>query len=204
MASAVTSPSDVVNLALRRIGYKRRVADLFDGSDASNTALDIYSQTLDAMLRDGDWGFAQRMVNGTLLKSAPPGGYFDSPWDPVTYPPMPWAYSFSIPSDYLKIRSVRPQPGFLLNMDPTPTLFNVVNDNGYTPPRRVIVANTATPVIVYTAQVTNPTQWPADFVEAFVAGLARRLAPSLADLNVERVEAQDEVVSTTQASMQQG
>ncbi len=204
MASAITSPADVSNLALRRIGYKRRVADLFDGSDASNTILDLYSQTLDAILRDGDYGFAQRMVNATLLKSAPPGGYFDAPWDPATYPPMPWAYSFAIPSDYLKIRSVRPQPGFLLDMDPTPTLFNVVNDNGYTPPRRVIVANTQSPVIVYTAQVTDPTQWPVDFTESFAAALARRLAPSLADLKAEQMEAQDEVVSTAMAQATQG
>lgn len=204
MASAIRSPADVANVALRRLGYKRRIADLYDGSDASGLLLDIYAQTLDATLRDGDYGFAQRMVNGALLKSAPAGGYFDSPWDPAAHPPMPWAYSFSIPADYLKVRSVRPQPGFLLDMDPTPTLFNVVNDNGYTSPRRVIVANTPTPVIIYTAQVTDPTQWPADFIEAFAAALARRLAPSLADLNVERVEAQDEVVSIAQAGMNQG
>lgn len=204
MANAITGPADVVNLALRRIGYKRRSNNLYDGSDASNVALDIYSQTLDALLRDGNWGFAQRMVNGAMLKAAPVGGYFDAPWDPVTYPPMPWQYSYQLPTDYLKIRSVRPQPGFLVNVDPTPTLMDVVNDNGYTPPRRVLVCNVPSAVIVYTAQVTDPTQWAVDFIEAFAAALARRLAPSLADLSVEKIEAQDEAVSTQQAAVVQG
>lgn len=204
MANAIQNPADMVNLALRRIGYKRRSNDLYDGSDASNIALDLYGQSLDAMLQQGDWGFAQRMANPTLLKSAPPGGYFDNAWDPTADPPIGWQFSFTLPSDYLKVRSVRPQPGFNLDVDPTPTLFNVVNDDGYTPPRRVLVCNIGTPVLIYTARVTSPEQWNAGFIDAFAAGLARRLAPSLADLNVERVEAQDEVVSVTQASMLQG
>ncbi len=204
MADAITSPADLANLALRRIGYRRRVADLYDGSEASGLLLDIYAQTLDAVLGLGDWGFAQRMANPVLLKAAPAGGYLDNPWDPATYPPIGWQYSFTLPSDYVKVRSVRPQPGFNLDMDPTPTLYNVVNDNGYTPPRRVLVCNIANPVLIYTGQVTNPTQWNAPFIEAFAAALARRLSASLADLNVERVEAQDEIVSTAQAGMLQG
>lgn len=203
MANAIQNPADIVNLALGRIGYRLRVADLYDGSDAATAALDIYSQTLDTLLRDGEWGFAQRMVNGTVLKQAPTN-YFDRAWDPTLDPPMPWQFSYAIPTGYLKVRSIRPPPGFLLDMDPTPLLFNVVNDNGYTPPRRVIVCNQASAVIVFAAQVTDPTQWPVDFIEALAAALARRLAAKLTDLNVEKMEAQDEAMSAGQAAVVQG
>jgi len=204
MPTSLSSPADLVNDALRRIGYKLRVASLEDGSEASGLALDLYGQTRDTMLRDGDWMFAQREVNGTVLKTAPPGGYFDAPWDPTSAPPIGWQYSFSYPDDALKIRAVRPQPGFPVEMEPLPTLFNVVNDNGYNPPRRVIVANIANPVIVYVGRVTAPDTWSVDFTEALCAALARRLAPSLANLNVEQVEAQDEAVSRQAATRETG
>lgn len=204
MTSSLQTPSDLVNDALRRIGYRLRVGNLYDGSAAADVALDIYGQTRDTMLRDGNWLFAQREVNGTLLKSAPTGGYFDAPWSPSTYPPMPWGYSFTYPEDCLKVRSVRPQPLFLVNMTPKPTLFNVVNDNGYTPARRVIVANIENPVIVYTGRVTNPSTWSVDFTEALCAGLARRFSATLANLNVEQVEAQDEAITTRAAMMENG
>lgn len=202
MATSLSSPADIANDALRRIGYKLRVGRLDDGSEASGFILDIYGQTRDTMLRDGDWMFAQREVNGTQLKAAP--NYFDTPWDPAAAPPIGWQYSFSYPDDALKIRAVRPQPGFPVEMEPVPTLFNVVNDNGYSPPRRVIVANIANPVIVYVGRVTAPDTWSVDFTEALCAALARRLAPSLANLNVEQVEAQDEAVSRQAATRETG
>lgn len=203
MANAINTPADLVNLALARIGYPLSVGDLYDGSKASRAALNVYSQTLDACLRDGEWGFAQRQVSPTLLKQAPPGGYFDAPWTTAN-PPYPWAYSYELPSDYLKIRSVRPTPGFLLEMDPTPLLFNVVNDSGYSPARRVLVCNQGSVLLTYTGQVTNPVQWNADFIEVMAAALARELAPTLADQNVAMAERQDEMATAAMAGTRQG
>jgi hypothetical protein len=202
MTTSLSDPADILNDALRRIGYKLRVGSLYDGSDAANLALDIYGQTRDTMMRDGDWMFAQREVSGTLLKAAP--NYFDTPWNPATAPPIGWKFSYQYPADALRIRSIRPQPTFPVLMAPTPTLFNVVNDNGYTTPQRVIVANVPSAVIVYTGRVTDPTTWSVDFTEALCAGLSRRLAPSLANLQVEQVEAQDEAISSKMAALEQG
>jgi hypothetical protein len=202
MATSLSSPADVVNDALRRIGYKLRVGSLLDGSDASNLALDLYGQTRDTMMRDGDWQFAQREVTGTQLKAAP--DYFDTPWDPATAPPIGWQFSYTYPADALRIKAVRPQPTFQPDMRPTAKLFDVVNDNGYTPPRRVVVANISSAVLVYVGRVTDPATWSVDFTEALCAGLARRLAPTLANLQVEQVEAQDEAVTTRMASLERG
>ena len=82
MAYAVSSPADVVNLSLVRIGYKERVSWLYDGSNAARAALDIYGQTRDALLRDGDWPFAMRSAVGVLLKQAPD----------AYVPPTAWVY----------------------------------------------------------------------------------------------------------------
>lgn len=203
MAAVINSPADVANLALKRLGYRLKVASLYDGSNASNHLLDIYGQTRDDMLRNGEWGFAQRMIVGTVLKFGPTN-YFDTPWDPATMPPMRWRFEYAYPDDCLKVRSVRPQPGFLVDMTPLPQLFRVVNDNGFTPSRRVIVCNVEAAIIVYSAQVTDPAQWDVSFVDALAAGLARRVAPVLANLNLVQVEARDEAVSVAQAKLEQG
>lgn len=204
MTFAISSPSDVVNVALRRIGYKDRVAWLYDGSKAANVALDIYSQTRDALLRDGDWPFAMRSANGTLLKAAPVGGYIPPTTWSTAYPPPGWLYEYQWPNDCLKVRSVKPLQLFGINFDPKPYLFSVSNDNGYTPPQRVILSNVANPIIVYTGQVTDPTTWPQDFIEDLAAELGRRLAPQLATMDAAKFEVADAQMEDAKASVEQG
>ncbi len=204
MAFSVTSPADIVNISLGRIGYPRRVASLYDGSKAASAALDIYAQTRDAVLRMGNWNFAQSMENGTLLKSAPAGGYFDAPWDPATNPQMPWAYEYALPNNWLKTRAVRPQPGFLFDPAPTPTLFAEAFDNDLEPNQQVILTNVPNAIIVYTRRVTDPITWEADFIEGLAAALARRLAPLLASAEAAKMEGQDEAVMVGIAERTQG
>lgn len=200
MATSLSSPEDIINDSLRRIGSKVRVGSLMDGSEASNLALDLYGQTRDTMLRDGDWMFAQREVAGQQLKVAP--NYFDTPWTAAACPPIGWQVSYAYPGDCLKVRAVRPAPTVQPDMRPVSQLFAEVNDNGYSPPQRVVVANITGAVIVYSGRVVDPTTWSVDFTEALCAGLARRLAPALANLQTEQVEAQDEAVSTKLAAME--
>lgn len=205
MPASVTSPADVINNSLVRIGYKLRVANLYDGSEAASAALDIYAQTRDEVMRDGDWNFCERNINPTLLKSAPANGYFPpTQWDPTTYPPPPWQFSFTYPTDCLKVRTLKAQPMFPLQMTPLPVLWAIVNDNGYTPTRRVIVCNIQNPVLVYAGQVTDPSAWPPDFVESLSAALGRRLVPRLVGLNAVQLAAQDETAQHAIAAQQQG
>lgn len=204
MAAVINNAADVLNVALVRIGYKLRVASLYDGSEAANKALDIYGQTRDDLLRDGNWDFARRDVPLTLLKQAPDGGYYVTPWDPAVNPPIGYQYEYALPEDYLKIRYVRTQPGFLLDMSPLPTLSSIVNDAAYTPTRRVLVCNIPSAIFTYTAQVTDPAQWPADYVEALAAALGRRLVPSLVSANMAQLAGHDEAVAAQLAGSNQG
>jgi hypothetical protein len=199
MPASVTSPSDLVNLSLGKIGYRLRVgATLYEGSRHSIAALTMYAQTRDEVLRhDGkaDWGFAERNLDLTasLLKSAPANGYVPpNAWAAAQNPPLPWLYEYSYPADCLKVRILKTAPLLLPNFDPRPSVYSVANDNAYNPPRRVILTNLLSPILVYTGQVTDPTTWPQDFTEEFSDKLARVLAPQLANLDVVKLEAMAE------------
>lgn len=204
MVASVSSPTDIINNSLRRIGYDRRVGSLLEGSKAASAALDLYSQTRDQLLRKGNWNFASGMVNGTLQKFAPPGGYFDTPWSPATNPQQPWKFQYAYPADCLKIRAVRPQPGFLFDPMPTPALFDTANDSTLSPPAQVVLCNTENAVLVYTRQVTNPENWESDFIEALIAEVGRRLAPVLANMDAAKMEGQDAAIATAIAEQIQG
>lgn len=202
---AIQSPADAVNQALRRLGYKLRIGSLFDGSQAASVALDLYVQTRDALLRETDWDFAERNITLTLLKQSPVNGYVPPRvWNGVTDPPLGWLCEYAFPADCLKIRTVKAVPIFQPNFDPQPTLWDLANDNYFFPPQRVIVANIAFAIAVYTAQVTDPTTWNVDFCEAFVASLARRFAPSLGNLDVEKMEMADEAEAKHESAMEMG
>lgn len=190
---AVQNPADLANLALVRMGYKLTVGSLFDGSRAASKILNVYAQTRDAALRNYDYDFAERTVALTLLKQAPATGYFPpTTWSAASYPPIGFAYEYAWPDDCLKVRAVKPPPMFLFNPDPQPNAFQISNDNGYTPARRVILCQVPSAIAVYTGQVTDPTTWDVAFVEYFAALLARHVAAGLVGLEGVKMEAADE------------
>lgn len=206
MSASITSPAQIVNLALRRIGSPHRIGNLYDGSGPAKLALDIYAQTRDELLRDGDWQFAQRDISLTAIKQAPPGGYFPpAMWDPTINPPLPWLFEYELPSDYLKVRAVKPVPLLLPVFDPQPYIFNTPNDSSLDPPQKVLVCNVGpTTILTYTGQITDPTTWEPLFVEALAASLARRLAPVLGGPDATKFEAADEQLEKQTASEIQG
>ena len=203
MTSSVTSPADVVNLALVRIGYGEPIASLYDGSRAAVAALNVYGQTRDEMLRQGGYGFAERNIALTLLKQAPATGYIPPLTWSSTYPPLPWMFEYTYPADCLKVRSVKAVPLFVPSFDPQPAVFSVENDNSYTPPVKVILCNVPSAIATYTGRVTDPATWETDFVEAFAAALGRRLAPLL-NPPAAKMESGDERGETVAAIEDQG
>lgn len=192
MTASIQTPADLVNLSLVRIGFKKRIGSLYDGSMAAKIALSVYAQTRDAVLQESDWDFAERDIAPTLLKSAPVTGYVPpTVWTPA-YPSPPWLFSYAYPSDCLKVRSLQPTPVFVIDMDPQPVSLMIENDNTYNPTQKVILCNVPTPVLVYTGQVTNLANWEPDAIEAFAAALGRRIAPSIMGLDAAKMEVPDE------------
>ena len=208
MATVITTPADVVNLALRRLGYKLRIADLYEGSEVANYVLDIYGHTRDDLLREMAPNFAQRQTAPDLLKSAPAGGYTDAtPWDPGLYPQFPWKYEYSYPNKCLEVRSVRPPPGALFDPEPTATLFAVANARDDDTPEntyRCILSNVANAIVVCTFQVLPVTEWPPDFTDALAARLADRLKLQLANPQLSSAFMREDAVETALAGSRQG
>lgn len=175
MTLVLTSPEDLVNAALEEIGYPNRVGHMYEGSEASKVALDLYGQTRDAMLRESDWEFARFDVALTLLKSAP-ADYVGLTWS-NTYPPLPWKYAYMWPTNCLKVRSLRKTPAYIPNFDIQPVPFNTPIDTASS--MKVICCNISNAIGVYTGQITDMTQWEASFMDAFIATLGKRMAPRL-------------------------
>lgn len=205
MSVIISDPADMVNLALARIGKADRIASIWEGSTMAKQALDVYSQTRDAVLRANDYGFSERNLKLTLLKQAPVTGYFPpNQWNGATNPPPPWVFEYTYPDDCLKVRSVKGVPLFVLEFDPQPNVFVIANDNYFTPARKVLLCNVPDAMLVYTGQVTNPATWEADFIEAFAAELGRRLAPVLANMDVAKFAAADAAQATATAVQTEG
>jgi hypothetical protein len=204
MPASVTSPADMINLTLRRIGYPGRVGNLYDGSKAAKNALDIYAQTRDELLRQNDWGFAERNISMTLLKAAPAGGYIPPTTWSTAYPAIPWLFEYQRPGDCLKIRSIKAVPLFLPNMDPQPVVFTEANDTVAPATGQVILCNVANAVLTYSGQVTDPTAWEPDFVETFSAALGRRLARNLVGMEAAKLLVADEQMAQAVAEREQG
>jgi hypothetical protein len=189
MAIGPRSPTQIVNQALARIGVDNRIGDILEGTETAQVALDLYGQARDALLREAAPGFSERSVALTLLKSAPDGGYFPPlSWSNV-YPPPPWRYEYEYPADCIAIRAIKYPPQFLTNIDPQPSVFRVINDNGYSTPVKAIVCNVPNAVLVYTAQIVDMTTWEPLFVDALVAKLAELLGPAVAAMKEERIAA---------------
>lgn len=204
MTASIQSPADLVNYALRRIGWKLRVGSLYDGSEAGKVALDMYAQVRDEMLRAGDADFSERNITMTLLKQAPPGGYIPpNTWSPA-YPSLPWLFEYAYPSDCLKVRAIRGQVIFVFDFDPQPIVFTPSNDDTFTPTQRVILCNVPDAILTYTGQVTDLTNWDVDAIEAFAAALGRRLGPTLVGLKALQPLGADEQAAGMAAEKERG
>jgi len=178
----------LVNQALIAIGYPVRIGDLYEGSEASNAAVEVYAQTRDELLDAGDWPLARRAnVALTLLKGPPPAGGYNplEPWGP-TYPPPGWLYEYAYPDDMIDLKAIHPQPSMIFDLDPKPATWRVDNDNSLvdrngaaTVQKKVILSNTKNAVATYIGQVTDPQLWEPGFTKVMIATFSKKLAVAL-------------------------
>lgn len=179
--------TDIVNQGLRDAGLPLRIADLYEGSEASKVALEIISQTRDEIQRLTDWSFTRRFTALTLLKGPPPvGGYTPfSPWSPI-YPSPGYLFEYAYPDDCLDLRAITQYPGLTPDLDPVPQLWLVQNDAtpvvsgnppvASGPPAKIILCNVNNALAVYRGRVTDPAQWDSGFISALVASLGDKFA----------------------------
>ena len=162
--AAYSSVEAICNAALAQIGYPESIAQIREGTRHARVAIRLYGQTRDALLKSRSWQFAQRQA---VLST-------------TGFVVAPWTFQYALPADYLMARNVLPTPVSAPDLNPTPILFTIYNDARATP-SQVLLTNQATPTLLYTAQITDPTQWEPGFMEALIAALAAKFVPALAD-----------------------
>ena len=156
MASAVTSPTFICNLALDLISDETVVNVEEPTSDIEETCNRHYSAIRQALLRDYTWNFAKATAILT-------------PSGDVT-PEFEYSYAFKLPNDFLRFRSAG-------SNESVTTLRGLTIDydivNGY------IYANADSLRLKYIKDETVVVKFDSLFVELFQHKLAIRLAYAL-------------------------
>ncbi len=162
MPASASSPEDIVNIALAKVGYKLRVGSLTtEGTLHAKKALDIYAQTRDALLRAGDFGFSKQIIAATATGQPPP---------------FPWSAEYAYPQTCLKVRQIFDASYVAAPNDPLPYDWEIGNNSLG---NRVVWCDARGATFVVTSQITNPVQWDTLFVRMFADDLARTLVPVL-------------------------
>jgi len=151
----VTSVTDVVNVALRRVGAER-ITSLTDGSKSANVANDIYAGVRDDLLRSHPWNFATKRQQ--LSQSA-------------TAPAFEFDFAYPVPSDWLRTVSVHD------NDAGYGTVYYRMEQVGA---QRCIVTSASQVWLRYVYRMTDPNAMAADFLTAWEYALAKDFAIPLA------------------------
>ena len=203
-----TSVEQLCNQALAKLGYARRIGNIYEGSLLARVCLELFGQTRDFLIGSGDWEFARRAnIMLTLLKGPPPvGGY--GPWAPWTpaYPPPPWRYEYAYPGDCVTFAAIVPSPTLYPILNPQAALWRIDDDafdasGNPVPSYKAIMAHQPNALGVYWGRVTNPALWDAGFTEAFVDALADNL---VSDPRIRQADQQRTAAVTAAAQVRQG
>lgn len=174
----MTTSTDIVNRALQLIGTRTTVASLAESSNEATQANICYTAVRDWCFGVANWNFARRTAKIAIIKQIT--GAPTVPWSSTSVSP-PWLYEYSLPADTLKVQYLT---NSAVNVGNTaflgePKRFIVAVDVVATVEQRVVLTNEAQAVIIYTAQIIDPTEWPWYFERFMVATLAWTLSPSL-------------------------
>lgn len=162
----MSSKTQIVNLALQRIGVSQQVANV-DTENSRNalSAKIIFDQERDAVLAAFEWPFATRYVSPALVAG--------SGTVPLN---NDWIFSYRYPVDALSIRRI---VSVLGRRDIAPAAFRIGSDVA----GRLIYTSIENAEIEYTARVTDPESFDPIFVSAFAWKLAASLAPALSRIS---------------------
>lgn len=157
--ATVTTPAQVCNLALLRVGQRQLIDSLDENSLQARTCKALYATARDSALEACWWPFATRRANLPLTNSTRSG----------------WGYVYTAPADCLQAR-------YIYSGSRTPSAANRIafslelNDTGN---GRIICTDQQAPELVYTAQLTTEALWPGLFVNAMAWRLAVELCLAL-------------------------
>lgn len=186
---------NILNRALLAIGSQAQISSLNEGSAQANAASTLYTPTFEQLARSAPWNCLRNQVTLTLIAAAT--GTPENP-DGITLPlpPVPWLYSYALPSDCLQMRFIVPSfpalsgttvPIFSVNTSaqnwlpgnrniPFAVAYSTDSNNN---PLNIILTNQSQAIAVYTVNQPNPQIWDSLFQGAMVASLAAYFVPAL-------------------------
>ena len=156
MASAV----DICNLALSLVGDRANVSSIDppEGSAQAEHCARFYPLARDTILSMHAWSFATKRAILASVTTAYP-------------PPKTWQYTYSVPSDMIKMLGVYRAAG-TYDEDKVQIEYEVSGQNN----TRVLYADIDNPVIRYVTNVTDTTAFSSLLVNAIAYSLASYLA----------------------------
>lgn len=152
----MATETDIVNIALRRIGAERISSLRNDSSKAAISARDLYDEARKDLLNLHNWNFATKRVQ---LEAA------------ETEPVFGWDHAFALPEDMLRLVSVHPSDD-----DRTMVEYRLEFQEG---DDRVLVTDANQVYVKYIFDLEDANIMTAVFRETLAMRLARDLAGAL-------------------------
>ena len=186
----MASDVDICNLALVKLGAQP-IPSLTSNDPKAAVLNRVYPLLRDKLLRVWRWNFTRVYTELPALTDSPPFEY---------------SYAYQLPSDYLRLELADVSDGTSQAVGmPAASIgdWNFNRNQDYRIVGRQIWSNVPPPLrIQYAAQITDPTQFDAAFVESFACYIAWQLCEQLTGSSQKRQMAQQEyMVSIREARM---
>ena len=152
----MSTSTDLVNIALRRIGGARISKLESDTTKDAVVARDIYDEARKDCLNLHTWNFAIKRVLLTVSATAPVFG---------------WDYAYPLPDDFIRMVSVHP-----FNDDDATTPYRLEFQSS---DDRVLLTDTNTPYIRYVFDLQDVNVMSAAFRDVLAFRLSREFAAAL-------------------------
>lgn len=155
----MATKTEIANLALSHLGVGKEISNLDTDQSSEGAVLRRFYETAkDSTLRDFNWPFATKFRTLALVSE-----------NPTTE----WIYSYTYPTDCLKIRRIL--SGIRTDTRQSRVPYRIVRSDA----SLLIYTDAETAVLEYTMRADDPGQYPPDFVMALSFRLAHYIAPTV-------------------------
>lgn len=192
----MASQTDIINLALKKLGQDRGIASTAEKSKEARVFGSLWEPTRDIVLADRSWPWATKAAALAL--------------DGVDDPQPGWRYRYSRPNDCLTIIAVTDENGLrqaggvsrFCNGDWLASAAGLSAfdfEPSYGSQGETINTNIEHAWLVYTVEVTDTGRYPPHFVDALAWRLAAEAAPAI--LGETGVRAKESLLSGYQTAL---